>query len=206
MAKRRQMPTGGLGNATPAGLAAAGMLMQAGDSTYAGMMDQSNSAASPARTVAASKLEQLPAMVQGVMGHDPAVQTECTTQFRRLLSIEKNPPNFYRDLGLVMTYTTLGREAEARTVLERLVAVEGGQRPAWIAEAFAWRGDKEKAFEWLEKAYAQKDIGLAYLLNSRVLETLSDDPRWIELLRKLELLDYWQAMPAAYGGPAKPVG
>ena len=26
------------------------------------------------------------------MGNDPAVQTECTTQFRRLLSIEKNPP------------------------------------------------------------------------------------------------------------------
>lgn len=39
-----------------------------------------------------SKLEQLPAMVQGVMGNDPAVQTESTTQFRRLLSIEKNPP------------------------------------------------------------------------------------------------------------------
>ena len=52
-----------------------------------------------------------------------------------LREIEKNPPNFYHDLGLVMTYTTLGREAEARTVLERLVAVEGGQRPTWIAEA-----------------------------------------------------------------------
>jgi HEAT repeat protein len=31
-------------------------------------------------------------MVEGVMGNDPQVQTECTTQFRRLLSIEKNPP------------------------------------------------------------------------------------------------------------------
>jgi len=39
-----------------------------------------------------NKLENLPQMVQGVMGNDPAVQTECTTQFRRLLSIEKNPP------------------------------------------------------------------------------------------------------------------
>lgn len=40
----------------------------------------------------ANKLENLPQMVEGVMGDDPAVQTECTTQFRRLLSIEKNPP------------------------------------------------------------------------------------------------------------------
>ena len=31
-------------------------------------------------------------MVAGVNGPDPFVQTECTTQFRRLLSIEKNPP------------------------------------------------------------------------------------------------------------------
>lgn len=39
-----------------------------------------------------SKLESLPQMVAGVMGNDPSVQTEFTTQFRRLLSIEKNPP------------------------------------------------------------------------------------------------------------------
>mmetsp|Transcript_18497 Transcript_18497/g.27755 ORF Transcript_18497/g.27755 Transcript_18497/m.27755 type:complete len:546 (+) Transcript_18497:133-1770(+) len=41
---------------------------------------------------AASKLEHLPQMVAGVMGNNPSTQTECTTQFRRLLSIEKNPP------------------------------------------------------------------------------------------------------------------
>lgn len=92
MAKRRQIPTGGLSAATPAGMAAASMLMNAGDNTYAGMMDTAPTGSNVARSMAASKLEQLPAMVQGVLGNDPAVQTECTTQFRRLLSIEKNPP------------------------------------------------------------------------------------------------------------------
>lgn len=95
LAKRRQMPTGGLSAPTPAGLAAASMLMNAGDSTYAGMMDGSGSTAASsvnARAMATAKLEQLPAMVAGVMGNDPAVQVDCTTQFRRLLSIEKNPP------------------------------------------------------------------------------------------------------------------
>mmetsp|Transcript_30043 Transcript_30043/g.35700 ORF Transcript_30043/g.35700 Transcript_30043/m.35700 type:complete len:543 (-) Transcript_30043:953-2581(-) len=43
-------------------------------------------------TSAANKLENLPLMVQGVMGQDAPTQTDCTTQFRRLLSIEKNPP------------------------------------------------------------------------------------------------------------------
>ena len=40
----------------------------------------------------ANKLENLRNMVQGVMRNNQAVQTDCTTQFRRLLSIEKNPP------------------------------------------------------------------------------------------------------------------
>lgn len=93
MAKRRQMPTGGLSAPTPAGMAAASMLMNSGDDTYSSMVTgQQDGAAQVGRAIAQSKLEQLPAMVQGVMGNDPAVQTECTTQFRRLLSIEKNPP------------------------------------------------------------------------------------------------------------------
>lgn len=74
-------------------MAAASMLMSSGDNTYASMMDGAMGGGQVVRNPAAvSKLEQLPAMVQGVMGEDPAVQTECTTQFRRLLSIEKNPP------------------------------------------------------------------------------------------------------------------
>jgi importin subunit alpha-1 len=97
MAKRRQMPAPA-STATPAGMAAAGMLLNNGDATYANLanMEQESSSAFATNNrnnvLAVSKLEQLPAMIQGVMGHDPAVQTECTTQFRRLLSIEKNPP------------------------------------------------------------------------------------------------------------------
>jgi importin subunit alpha-6/7 len=107
MAKRRQMPTGGLSTQTPAGMAAANMLLRSGDMTYANMsnttspdgmmmMNNNNNSNDPnnanANLSVASKLEQLPAMVAGVMSNDPALQVECTTQFRRLLSIEKNPP------------------------------------------------------------------------------------------------------------------
>ncbi|KAL5700334.1 Importin subunit alpha-4 [Ranunculus cassubicifolius] len=38
------------------------------------------------------KLESLPVMVQGVYSDNPALQLESTTQFRKLLSIERNPP------------------------------------------------------------------------------------------------------------------
>jgi len=40
----------------------------------------------------AEKLRQLPRMIQGIQSNDPQVQYECTTQIRKLLSIERNPP------------------------------------------------------------------------------------------------------------------
>ena len=41
---------------------------------------------------APTRLEELPRFVAGVMGGDPATHLECMTQFRKLLSIERNPP------------------------------------------------------------------------------------------------------------------
>ena len=123
-----------------------------------------------------------------------------------LVEIEKNPSNMYREVGLVMVYSTLGRETEAQAVLQRLVAQEGEQNPFWIAETFAWRGEKDKAFEWLEKAFIRKDIGLSYLLGTYVFESLWYDARWVELLDKLNLLEYWRAMPLEYGGRTKSAG
>jgi len=113
LAKRRQMPAAGAAP-TPAGMAAASMLMQTGTDTYAGMMETPGNATtpSPVSRAAATKLEQLPAMVQGVLGNDPHVQVECTTQFRRLLSIEKNPPiQQVIDTGVVPRFVEfLGRD------------------------------------------------------------------------------------------------
>lgn len=96
LAKRRQMPPGGAVAAdTPASLAAASMLAAGGAAPggYGAVTGMDTSGTAPyAGGAASNKLENLPQMVAGVMGADPAVQTECTTQFRRLLSIEKNPP------------------------------------------------------------------------------------------------------------------
>ncbi|MFB3142839.1 MAG: hypothetical protein ACE1Z2_08525 [Acidobacteriota bacterium] len=123
-----------------------------------------------------------------------------------LLEIRKNPENVFRHAGLVMAYSTLGREAEAEEALKRLVSDYGTQNPFWIAEAYSWRGQKDEAFEWLEKAFMQRSIGLSYMLGNNVLYSLTDDSRWPELLKKINLLEYWQAMPPEYGGPTKPPG
>jgi hypothetical protein len=123
-----------------------------------------------------------------------------------LKEIEKNPSNVYRDVGLVLAYTTLGREAEAQVVLQRLIRLEGERNPVWVAEAYAWRDERELAFEWLEKGFVQKDVRLAYTLGNTVFENLWDDPRWVAFLQKLNLLEHWLAMPPEYGGQIKPEG
>ena len=123
---------------------------------------------------------------------------------RALLEIEKNPANVYRDVGLVLAYSTLGREAEAQVALQRLVDQEGERNPVWVAEAFAWRGEKDQAFEWLEKGFVQRDVGLAYLLGNTVFESLWDDPQWVVFLQKLNLLEHWRAMPPEYRGQIQP--
>ena len=56
-----------------------------------------------------------------------------------------------------------------------------------IAEIHAWRGERDQAFEWLDRAYAQRDGGLVYLTNDRLLASLHADSRFGALLRKMKL-------------------
>jgi hypothetical protein len=49
------------------------------------------------------------------------------------------------------------------------------------------RGDKDHAFEWLERAYAQRDPGLTYIKVNSLLQKLKGDPRYAAWLRKLNL-------------------
>lgn len=55
------------------------------------------------------------------------------------------------------------------------------------AEAFAWRGEKDRAFEWLERAYRQRDGGLGRVKIDPLLISLRRDPRFGALLRKMNL-------------------
>jgi hypothetical protein len=63
-----------------------------------------------------------------------------------------------------------------------------------VAEIYAWRGETDKAFEWLERAYRQRDGGLVAVLPwvspvkwNPVFRSLHDDPRYSALLRKMNL-------------------
>jgi len=54
----------------------------------------------------------------------------------------------------------------------------------------AYRGESDKSFEWLERAYKQRDTGLPSLNTDPLFRNLRHDPRYTELLKKMRLPQY----------------
>src|SRR5260370_7805536 len=59
-----------------------------------------------------------------------------------------------------------------------------------IAESYMRMGEKQKAFEWLEKAYEEHDSGLVSLAVEPMFESIRLDPRFKEILRRMKLSRY----------------
>ena len=55
--------------------------------------------------------------------------------------------------------------------------------PLFIVEL----GDKEKTFEWLEKAFQVRDSGLPLLRIGPTFEPIRDDPRYKDLIKRMNL-------------------
>jgi tetratricopeptide (TPR) repeat protein len=81
------------------------------------------------------------------------------------------------------------RVQESDAALNELIKNEAELAAYQIAQAYAYRGDKDKAFEWLERARRQRDPGLGDLLKDPLLENLRNDARWNAFLHKMGLAD-----------------
>jgi TolB-like protein/Tfp pilus assembly protein PilF len=80
---------------------------------------------------------------------------------------------------------SLGNAAESDAALSRLTAEFDIDAAFQIAEIHAWRGDVDRAFEWLERAYKHHDPGLAVWNGDPLLHRLHGDQRWSKLMAKL---------------------
>lgn len=91
--------------------------------------------------------------------------------------------------GLGYTYAVSGKRSEALKVLERLE--ELSQRvyvpPTHVAAVYAGLGDKDKAFQWLEKAYRERDEGLIYLNVAPPWVSLRSSSQFTDLTRRIGL-------------------
>jgi serine/threonine protein kinase/Tfp pilus assembly protein PilF len=93
----------------------------------------------------------------------------------------------FRLYGIAITEHTLGHAKASQQALDEAIAKHATDSAYQIAEARSWRGEKDSAFEWLERAYGQRDGGLAEAKIDPLLENLRGDPRYEALLRKLNL-------------------
>lgn len=112
----------------------------------------------------------------------------------------------YPDESILIRFRTelllaQGMQEKAQITLDQLIADASNRSPIEVATAYVLRGDHNQAFEWLKTAYVQRDVDLAFILVNRAFFPLKDDPRWVEFLQQLNLLEYWLDMPAEYGGP-----
>jgi TolB-like protein/Tfp pilus assembly protein PilF len=103
------------------------------------------------------------------------------------LPLLERPSTLFREIDAALLQRALGREDEARRTLERVIAQYGEVAGFQIAEVLAWWGEKERALEWLERAYAQRDDGIIDLATSPFLVSVRGDPRYVALARKLDL-------------------
>lgn len=85
--------------------------------------------------------------------------------------------------GEILTYHDLGRDTEFEAAFSQLR--EQPEIEEVIAEIYAWIGDADSAFEWLDKMYELYQNAPVNFPKEPMLRNIHDDPRWNELLKKL---------------------
>jgi len=109
----------------------------------------------------------------------------------RAADLENDNPLILSSLG--WAYGIAGRKKEAKQILVRL---QGMSRDRYIsrflyAKIYAGLGDKDQAFKYLEEAYQQHAMSLALIITDESVENLRSDPRFMKLLKKINLDNYF---------------
>ena len=104
-----------------------------------------------------------------------------------LAEMNQETVEVFKRFGLALAYHALRRGKEADDELKDFITIYQNDWAYLIAEIYAFRGEKDKAFEWLEKAYARKDSWLVELKGNPLFKNLEGDPRHTAFLRKMKL-------------------
>ena len=101
-----------------------------------------------------------------------------------LREAHSEPDESYRRFELAVAQYARGDQKAADAALADLIANNRGL-DYQVAQVYAVRGEKEKAFEWLQIAFNNHDTGMLALLVEPLLRGLRDDPRYKALVEKM---------------------
>jgi tetratricopeptide (TPR) repeat protein len=106
-----------------------------------------------------------------------------------LAEVSREPNEAYRLWALAIIEHAAGRHTESDTALQELIAKYQTEGAYQVAGAYAARSEADLAFAWLERAYVQRDGGLADTKTDAHLRSLYAHARWDAFLRKMNLAD-----------------
>ncbi len=89
--------------------------------------------------------------------------------------------------GVAIAHHERGETKKSQEALDSLINNMSQTAALQIAEVYAWRGETNAAFDWLERAYAQRDSGLHNVKCDPLLRKLRRDPPYAALLKKMNL-------------------
>ena len=106
-----------------------------------------------------------------------------------LSQVQQAAPDCAGDLGLALVYHAMKRRAESDAALARATTAHAHRWAYGIAQVHAYRGEIDRAFAWLDRAYRQKDVMLCRVKGDPLLRNLEPDARYKTFLRKMKLLE-----------------
>ena len=86
--------------------------------------------------------------------------------------------NQWQQAMSIVVLHSLGRHEEEQPIRQKIINEKGQYWAFGVALTYAWHGDADKAFEWLDIAIKQKDGYMTQLIFNPWLARLHDDPRW----------------------------
>ena len=112
---------------------------------------------------------------------------EALSQFERVMEIVKGAAPVEASVKVIMAqaFARWGKRSEALKLLEDIAGVPVSAYS--VAGVYAALGDKDKAFELLNKAYEERDMQLVSLKVDPTLDDLRDDARFAEIVQRVGL-------------------
>jgi tetratricopeptide (TPR) repeat protein len=111
---------------------------------------------------------------------------EAASEYQK--AVEMSNGDHDATASLAHAFAVIGRKAEAEKILHDFErkSKSGYVSPYMIATIYAALGDKDRAFGFLEKAYQERSLDIAWHLKADLrIDNLRSDPRFQALLRQI---------------------
>jgi TolB-like protein/tetratricopeptide (TPR) repeat protein len=103
------------------------------------------------------------------------------------LAMLQQDDEFSRQGYLPIVLQSAGRQTESDEALKELITKYANTKAYYVAMTYAYRADRDLAFQWLERAYEQRDQAFREFLGERLFKNLVGDSRYKAFLKKMNL-------------------